>query len=88
MAYYLVTYDLKSPSQNYLRLWSELTRIGNRVCESSWAVSVDLTPVDLRNALQTLVDGNDRVFVAALSKGSWATFKAMEGGLKVLAPIT
>jgi hypothetical protein len=70
----LVGYDLNQPGQNYNRLWTQLKAYGTwwHHLDSTWLVTTELTPVQLRNALRDLVDTSDEVLVIDVTGKSWA----------------
>jgi len=69
----IVSYDLRNPGRNYKPLYDLLERMGGYwILESVWYVNASYTPVSLRDALRTVVDSSDGIFVTEL--GPWATW--------------
>ena len=61
---FLITYDLKTPGQQYQKLWDALNNLGaKRVLESVWYVKGNFTCVQLRDHLWRFMDSNDRLLV-------------------------
>lgn len=76
MAKFLISYDLHN-SRNYTPLWA---RLGEwravRALESLWLADLNGTASAVRDNLQSLVDGDDSIFVVELhANGSWATLR-------------
>ncbi|MFA6986339.1 MAG: hypothetical protein WC213_09040 [Arenimonas sp.] len=75
MSIYLVTYDLKQPGRNYAPVFEYLKKFTYcKGMESVWLLDTTTSATALRDALNTLVDGNDRVFVARL-QGEWGSLR-------------
>ena len=73
MALYAVTYDLNSPGQNYPKLIDQLRSVDHfHAQKSMWLINVNQTVYEVRNALGSLLDANDKLFVAHIIKGSFA----------------
>jgi hypothetical protein len=74
MAIYVISYDLKQPGRNYEPLWQALRNANAvRALESLWLVEVNQTASQLREALSSFMDSNDRVFVAEITiSAAWA----------------
>lgn len=65
---YIVTYDLRQPTQRYdelLRLIKDCAHWA-RLGQSSYLVVSDLTAVQLRDKFKSALDGNDRLYVGAV----------------------
>jgi hypothetical protein len=76
MTMFTLTYDLRSPGQDYKKLYAELARVGaERVTESQWALVGDYTVVQLRDHFRQFLDSNDRLVVVQVD--TWATWNAM-----------
>jgi hypothetical protein len=74
MALLLVTYDLKQPGRNYQPVYDYLKRFTYcKDMESVWLLDTTTPPAGIRDHLKTLIDANDKVFVAKLS-GQWASW--------------
>lgn len=66
MAVYLISYDLDKPGQDYPRLVKELERLGAvRVLYSEWIFRSTSSAVEIRDWLQSFIDGNDMLLVVA-----------------------
>ena len=67
---FLVTYDLLKAGQNYAGLISALESANAvRIQQSAWVVRSSHTADGLYRVLNPLLDSNDKLFVAQLSKG-------------------
>lgn len=67
MAILLVTYDLKAPGRNYDPVHTYLKKFKHcKGLESVWLLDTTLTPVQVRDALRPLIDGNDKLFVTKM----------------------
>jgi hypothetical protein len=74
MAIYCVTYDLKSPGQNYSKVYDYLKSFTYcKYIESFWLIETNQTTDNIRDNLMTLTDANDIVFVARMQK-NWSAF--------------
>ncbi|KIP93520.1 hypothetical protein [Pseudomonas fluorescens] len=69
MASVLITYDLITPGKNYAELHEAIKALGSwwHCVESTWIVKSNLTLVQIRDALNTHVDSNDKLLVLGLS---------------------
>lgn len=66
MAVYLISYDLDKPGQDYPRLVKELERLGAvRVLYSEWIFRSTSSAMEIRDWLQSFIDGNDMLLVVA-----------------------
>lgn len=73
MAVLLVTYDLRAPGRNYEPVFAYLKRFTHcKGMESVWLLDTTTPTGQIRDALKTLVDANDRIFVTRLLK-DWAS---------------
>lgn len=73
MAIYCVTYDLKSPGQDYDPVHEYLKQFAYcKYLESFWLIDTTKSSSRIRNDLEDLVDSNDIIFVARLHK-NWAS---------------
>ena len=69
MAIILVTYDLRKAGQNYQGVHDYLKKFTYcKGMESVWLLDTKLTPATIRDALRSLVDGNDTIFVVRLQR--------------------
>lgn len=73
MAVLLVTYDLRQPGRNYEPVFAYLKRFTYcKGMESVWLLDTTTPTGQIRDALQALVDANDRLFVVRLHR-DWAS---------------
>lgn len=84
----IITYDLCKPetSQDYKTLIAEIQKFDRwcRVTESCWVINTSLTCAQVRDYLRQFIDGNDKLFVAALTgETAWTKIKCKEDYLKV-----
>jgi hypothetical protein len=74
--YYLISYDLRKPGQNYTELIKQIKIIGSagwaKPCESAWIIKSDLTPEDIVKRLGAL-DITDRIVVISVSRPWWTS---------------
>ena len=67
---YLVTYDLNKEGQRYKDLYEllkKLTYIRDQGLDSVWFISSNLSVQQLTDHIRTVLDNNDRLFVAKLN---------------------
>ena len=75
MAVYCVTYDLKSPGQNYDAIDEYLEQFDHcKELESFWLIQSDKKASEIRDELSSLADSNDIIFVARLYK-EWGSYR-------------
>lgn len=73
MSVLLVTYDLRAPGRNYQPVYDYLRRFTYcKDMESVWFLDTSVTTREIRDQLQTLVDGNDKIFVVRITS-DWAS---------------
>ena len=65
----LISYDLRSPGRNYDDLYDVIKSFPDwaHITESTWCVKTHLDCVELRDKLCSVLDRNDRMFVAELT---------------------
>jgi hypothetical protein len=74
MAIYCVTYDLKSPGQNYQKIHDYLKSFAScKQLESFWLIETNHTTTAIREAIASITDSNDIVFVARLQR-DWSSW--------------
>lgn len=76
MAIYLVTYDLRNPGRDYTPVHNYLKRFVHcKGMESVWLLQApDGSEKGIRDALNALIDRNDRSFVTRLYPREWASY--------------
>jgi hypothetical protein len=71
MLNYIISYDLHQ-QRHYQPVWNLLEAMGaTRLLESLWVVSSNLTALQIRDALQAVIDNDDSTAVIELKPGSW-----------------
>lgn len=85
MAHYLISYDLHN-QRHYQPVWDWLNQVGGtRLLESLWVATLNLSAVQIRDALEQRVDQDDSIVVIELKAGSyWATRLAKTLGMQWL----
>ncbi len=65
MSCYIISYDLRAPGRNYDSLYEKLKSYTKwaKITESTWAVITESSAAQIRDALKTVTDPNDRIFV-------------------------
>lgn len=65
----IIEYDLRTPGRNYDELYKAIKNFSEwaRITESTWFVKTSESCVQVRDKLLAHMDGNDRIFVAALT---------------------
>lgn len=65
MTCYIITYDLRQPGRDYSPLYAKIKSYNGwaKVTESTWAVVTDESAASIRDALLSIADSNDRIFV-------------------------
>ena len=70
-----ISYDLKTPGQDYSRIISEIKTLGSwaKILESLWFVSTNLSINDVVSKIKTKIDYNDSFIVidAKNNNASW-----------------
>lgn len=75
MAAYIIGYDLMKPGKDYTKLFEAIKALGPwwHGLDSTWIVISESKAGTIRDALVKAMDGNDRLFVAALTgETSWS----------------
>lgn len=75
MADYMITCDLKRPSQEYHHLIGALSRYPDslQVLESTWLVRINATPDLVLADLEQYVDVEDQMFIAVIqTPAAWS----------------
>lgn len=71
---YIISYDLDDPGQNYGKLIERIKSYPGyaKLTESCWCVTSNSSSQDIRDDLNSVVDSNDKVFVAKLTgEAAW-----------------
>jgi hypothetical protein len=76
MSVYLVTYDLKAPGRNYQPVHDYLRSFPDwcKGLESVYLIDTPMTSVQIRDALLTKVDANDKFFVVRIT-ADWGSLR-------------
>lgn len=71
MTVYLITYDLKSPGQDYAALYKAIKSLGDNRhdLESVWFVDTTLSAERIQYAIRPSMDKNDTLFITKVSSG-------------------
>ncbi|MDE0581547.1 hypothetical protein ON064_00595 [Planococcus sp. A6] len=71
MTVYLITYDLKSPGQDYSALYKAIKSLGDNRhdLESIWFVDTNLSAKEIYNVVYPVMDKNDNVFITKVTSG-------------------
>ncbi len=72
---YLVTYDLRTPGQNYLGLHQKIKTVCPnwiKPCESFWLVNTPLTAEQLANRLSE-IDATDKLVVLGVKQSGYVS---------------
>ena len=65
----IITYDLRNSNKNYNDLYEKIKSYGTwaHICESVWFISTADSCVAVRDNLKSVLDSDDRIFVAELT---------------------
>ena len=65
----IITYDLRNSNKNYNDLYEKIKSYGTwaHICESVWFISTPDSCVTVRDNLKSVLDSDDRIFVAELT---------------------
>lgn len=71
MTVYLITYDLKSPGQDYSALHKAIKALGDHRhdLESVWFVDTNLSAKEIQSSIRPVMDANDTMFITKVSSG-------------------
>lgn len=71
MAIYLITYDLKSPGQDYSALYKAIKSLGDNRhdLESIWFVDTNLSSKEIHEVIRPSMDKGDTVFITKVNSG-------------------
>ena len=70
MKWYLITYDLNTPGQDYNRLYTQISSISNGCCpilKSAWLIGHDGPAEDIYKQLNSVLDENDHIFITEVT---------------------
>jgi len=61
----LISYDLKTPGKDYVKLWEHLRSYGNwaRPLESVWLLRSSYSTEQVRDSILNYIDKNDKIFI-------------------------
>lgn len=83
MALFIINYDLRN-NRDYQKLYDEMDRLdGFKVLESVYLADLSNTATEVRDHLQSFIDGDDGLLVIEFSKKP-AAFKCKPGTKKWL----
>jgi len=73
---YAITYDLKTPGQDYSALYATIHNLGETLhpLQNLWLLNTGSGLNSVRDQLRTVIDQNDFVFVAQLYKSSYSAW--------------
>ena len=81
----IIEYDLRSPGRNYDELYKAIKSYGvwAHITESTWFIKASESCEQVRDKLLAHMDGNDRIFVAALTGvAAWSNVRCNSEYLK------
>lgn len=67
---YMISYDLHLPGQKYGDVKNVIENFGGysiKILESTWLVRNSLTPTQMVDRIQSVVDKNDSIFIAEIT---------------------
>lgn len=67
---FFISYDLHKPGQKYEDVIDTIKSFGGayiKILESTWLVRNDLTPQQMSDRLESVIDSNDGLFVCELT---------------------
>jgi CRISPR/Cas system-associated endoribonuclease Cas2 len=74
MSVFLITYDLKSPGQNYQSVYDYLKKYNYcKGLESVWLIDTTKTATQIRDDLMKITDTNDEIFVVKITR-TWGSY--------------
>ncbi|MBG9983316.1 hypothetical protein HYO62_00280 [Aerococcaceae bacterium DSM 111022] len=67
---YMISYDLNNPGQKYAKVFEIIKGFGSyiKLQDSFWLVRTSLTPNDMTDKLNQVLDNNDSLFICELVK--------------------
>ena len=74
MPVYMISYDLKFPGRDYPKIEKMIKQLGSCIkpLSSLWFIDTHLSSVQIRDALISAVDINDRILVVPVIRGAAA----------------
>ncbi len=66
----MLSYDLNSPGQKYEEVFKIIETFGGyiKLQKSFWLIRTNLTPDEMTDKLNAVLDGNDLLFICELTK--------------------
>ncbi len=73
---YIITYDLNNPGQDYQSLFRKIQSLGEvrHPLQNLWILSTNYNATKVRDEIRSVIDPNDKVFIAQLYRGSYAAW--------------
>lgn len=71
MSFYLISYDLNAPGQDYTKIIKKIKEIADGYCkplESTWIIGYNGTATDVYNILSKQIDKTDRLLIMEATK--------------------
>lgn len=67
---YMLSYDLNSPGQKYDKVFEIIKEFGSyiKLQKSFWLIRTNLTPQQMTDKLNTVLDNNDSLFICEIVK--------------------
>ncbi|HIF9328495.1 TPA: hypothetical protein ACX6RL_000741 [Photobacterium damselae] len=72
MKAYVITYDLRTPNQNYNGLYEAIKTTGRwwHYLDSTWIIATDESPAQIWSRLELFVDNNDNLLIMEVKNNS------------------
>ncbi|HCG5919202.1 TPA: hypothetical protein NJ048_004359 [Vibrio parahaemolyticus] len=72
MKAYVITYDLRTPNQNYNGLYEAIKTTGRwwHYLDSTWIIATDESPAQIWSRLEPFVDNNDNLLIMEVKNNS------------------
>jgi len=73
---YALTYDLNATGQDYDSLYKKINSLGEtlRPLQNLWLLNSQYSADTIRDEIRSVIDDNDFVFIARLTKGSYSAW--------------
>ena len=77
---YAITYDLKTPGQDYSVLYNKIQNLGTaiRPLQNLWLLDTSSSLDYVRDNLKSVIDQNDSIFVVQLYRGSYSAWMSRD----------